>query len=912
MSDVFKYDKSKSASPSAAQAAGAGAGGGAVVGALATVFDENPNLKQLVKNVLLGTAGGAAIGGGVGVWAQAGSPPRVEERRQPSNDASPSPMSLPIAAVSGILPGIGPAAHAIANDPSLAGVGQAAGSGLASLTAATATGLPAWMKANSIAKTSGPFPNAEAAYRAGAIVPLKKQLAAGGASMLAALGAAVLGNKLQEKSAKLVNIWNEIEPVTSQVKKSEPVRTGPKFMARTVGGKKLGMMTLSEFLHLPIEKSAAKMVRKTVMREEHHDHCPHCDYEFREKSWPVKQGLPEDEKERQKAIDAGEYDEHCPSCGGIIDQNELSDAEIEEWCNQPWLGADEDLKEGIRRRYRKQRDVQRRRREEREKRASFMQKEAAAPNKLLKFLGRVTGYGREGQALALREKLLQRVATDAPVKPKDIPDELFHGTGDFNLKSILRDGLKPAKSTRSGSGSPLGQAHGDSVLLSRDPSYAKVYGKSDREGYYDWDSVPTLLRVVLPQAKAKKLKDVMGMKGQPFGSHRGAHDMHQIQRDTVGVGRFSVDEEIVGIGSELAHPGVIDPKFIAKSRKGSKKLQAQLVNEAISGRQNTDLARLGRVDAIIADIQRRKKITDTVGASVAGVGVGAGGSALLEPLLPKGDRKKSASRRINAQINGFSDVTIVNVLSGSALRRKKDQREKQAGKRLCPGCKRPFEKDEPYPNVEMCEVCERYGPPKKENPEESGKSSGRQEKAASVYGGVSGSIRKARNDTHTDPTPAQAHAGNYKKGEFSFSGLTIKVENPKGTERVGYNKKGEVKWRRMMHADYGYFKGTEAIDGDAVDVFVGPDLESDFVVAIDQYKDAGNKDFDETKFIIGVTTQEQGEKLYLRHYPRGWRLGPVSTTTVPQLKAWLKSGKTKKPFKGQRVKAAGRIAVLGG
>ena len=30
----------------------------------------------------------------------------------------------------------------------------------------------------------------------------------------------------------------------------------------------------------------------------------------------------------------------------------------------------------------------------------------------------------------------------------------------------------------------------------------------------------------------------------------------------------------------------------------------------------------------------------------------------------------------------------------------------------CPSCGKPFKKDEPYPDVENCEVCERYGPPK--------------------------------------------------------------------------------------------------------------------------------------------------------------------------------------------------------
>lgn len=166
---------------------------------------------------------------------------------------------------------------------------------------------------------------------------------------------------------------------------------------------------------------------------------------------------------------------------------------------------------------------------------------------------------------------------------------------------------------------------------------------------------------------------------------------------------------------------------------------------------------------------------------------------------------------------------------------------------------------------------------------------------------IAACLRRACNATHTHPTPGQAAAGNYAKGDFTFQGIPIKIENPEGTTRRGYDKDGKETWSRTMTCSYGYFKGTKAIDGDAVDVFIGPDLDSDLVVAIDQYR--GDK-FDETKFCVGVKTQAQGEKLYLSNYPKGWKLGPVSTTTVPQLKEWLKTRGTMKKFEGQQMKAA--------
>ena len=164
-------------------------------------------------------------------------------------------------------------------------------------------------------------------------------------------------------------------------------------------------------------------------------------------------------------------------------------------------------------------------------------------------------------------------------------------------------------------------------------------------------------------------------------------------------------------------------------------------------------------------------------------------------------------------------------------------------------------------------------------------------------------LRRARNATHTHPTPGQASAGNYRKGALQIHGLNIKIENPKGTERRGYDKDGNVQWARTMDvADYGYFVGSTAVDGDAVDCFLGPDLDSHFVAVVDQMKPDGS--YDESKVILGTTSKEQAEKLYLANYPRGWALGPVSTTTVQQLKEWLKNGDTKSPFKGQMVKAA--------
>lgn len=169
-------------------------------------------------------------------------------------------------------------------------------------------------------------------------------------------------------------------------------------------------------------------------------------------------------------------------------------------------------------------------------------------------------------------------------------------------------------------------------------------------------------------------------------------------------------------------------------------------------------------------------------------------------------------------------------------------------------------------------------------------------------------LRKARKETDAHATEEERKAGNYRKGRFSIRGLHIAIENPANSIRAGKDGGGNP-WRTVMSRDYGYFTrgggagaAPIAVDGDEIDVFIGPELGSDFVVAIDQY--FGGK-FDETKFVICCRDQAHGEAIYLSNYQPGWKLGPVSTCTLPQLREWLKGGDHKSPFKGQLVKAAG-------
>lgn len=168
------------------------------------------------------------------------------------------------------------------------------------------------------------------------------------------------------------------------------------------------------------------------------------------------------------------------------------------------------------------------------------------------------------------------------------------------------------------------------------------------------------------------------------------------------------------------------------------------------------------------------------------------------------------------------------------------------------------------------------------------------------------------------PTPAQAAAGNYRKGHVIFMGLDIAIENPRGSIRSGVSSCGK-KWSNKMHHHYGYIKRTTASDGDQVDVFIGPDTSSFMVYVIDQVNPATKK-FDEVKCMLGFHTKDAARTGYLANYTRGWQgLGTITAVPITTFKAWLKDGDTRKPFAeynknrgGNKIKAVIKAASARG
>nr|WP_251048098.1 LPD38 domain-containing protein [Halomonas sp. ISL-56] len=149
-------------------------------------------------------------------------------------------------------------------------------------------------------------------------------------------------------------------------------------------------------------------------------------------------------------------------------------------------------------------------------------------------------------------------------------------------------------------------------------------------------------------------------------------------------------------------------------------------------------------------------------------------------------------------------------------------------------------------------------------------------------------------ETNPEPTPAQAEAGNYRKGKIQLNGFDIAIENPKGSTRRGTDPEGRP-WESSMAHHYGDIKGTKAADGDNLDVFIGDNPGSQRAYIIDQINADGT--YDEAKIMLGFDSLEQARQGYLANYDEGWNgLGSINEMSVDELKTWTREGATDKPY----------------
>lgn len=167
------------------------------------------------------------------------------------------------------------------------------------------------------------------------------------------------------------------------------------------------------------------------------------------------------------------------------------------------------------------------------------------------------------------------------------------------------------------------------------------------------------------------------------------------------------------------------------------------------------------------------------------------------------------------------------------------------------------------------------------------------ERRAAIDLAAHGASTSPHNDL-PEPTDAQKKAGNYAKGHIPpahMHGLDVTIENARGSERRGKRPDG-TEWAHSMSDHYGYIRRTKGADDEQVDAYIGS-TQSDRVFVVDQI-DQGTGAFDEHKVMLDYPDEQTAVQAYSSNFDAGWKVGKVTSMTVPEFKEWLKNADLKK------------------
>ena len=118
----------------------------------------------------------------------------------------------------------------------------------------------------------------------------------------------------------------------------------------------------------------------------------------------------------------------------------------------------------------------------------------------------------------------------------------------------------------------------------------------------------------------------------------------------------------------------------------------------------------------------------------------------------------------------------------------------------------------------------------------------------------------------------------------------VVIETAKDRWRTGPD------WAVKLAADYGYLVGYPGADGDSMDVYVGPDLDSDAVYVVDQMRLDKPRRFDEHKVMVGFNTRNQALDAYMKsHHKSAKVFGAITPMTMDGFKDWLRTADLTKP-----------------
>lgn len=127
------------------------------------------------------------------------------------------------------------------------------------------------------------------------------------------------------------------------------------------------------------------------------------------------------------------------------------------------------------------------------------------------------------------------------------------------------------------------------------------------------------------------------------------------------------------------------------------------------------------------------------------------------------------------------------------------------------------------------------------------------------------------------------------RGKTTFRGLPVSLERLAGDTRTGTSRDG-AKWERQMAADYGYIPRSEGEDGEPTDVYMGTTPDAPWVYVIHQNIPKGDAwQYDEDKFMLGFSSEEEARRVYCAHYPDERFCGGISRVPAEHFVAQRKA-----------------------
>lgn len=127
----------------------------------------------------------------------------------------------------------------------------------------------------------------------------------------------------------------------------------------------------------------------------------------------------------------------------------------------------------------------------------------------------------------------------------------------------------------------------------------------------------------------------------------------------------------------------------------------------------------------------------------------------------------------------------------------------------------------------------------------------------------------------------------------TFCGLPISVENRAGSNRHWYDPEADEHGTTKQLYPYGYVRGTLGLDGDEVDVYLGPDKDSEKVFVITQLKRFEFEEIDEQKIMLGFSNADEAKTAYLQHFNSARFFGNMKELTMDEFKKELAKKKGK-------------------